>query len=288
MFVIPNHGKMDASCETKPFHKRQIEPRSKMVKVFCKLLDGRSQVHDEKMTDTSKYGVERRSAKWLRGITAAAPIVLGYLPVGFAYGVLAQKAGLSTLNTILMSLLVFAGSAQLIAVGLISTGITPLSIIMTTFIVNLRHLLMSAAVYPHVAHWRKKELAGFAFELTDETFALHSTRLELAKAEKSEVFAINLTAHTAWIIGSSLGVIIGQMVTEIEPLALDYVLPAMFMALLVMQIKKSSQVWAALLAGTASVYFLLLGIEQLHVIIATIIGATLGAGIEGWKRKSSY
>lgn len=221
---------------------------------------------------------------WLSGITAAFPIVLGYLPVGFAYGVLAQKAGLSGLNTLLMSLVVFAGSAQLVAVGLFAAGLSPVSIIVTTFIVNLRHLLMSAAIYPHLARWCNRELAGFAFELTDETFALHSTRFEITPVKKAEVFAINLTAHLAWISGTWLGVVAGNLVAEIEPLALDYVLPAMFIALLVMQIKKHTQVWSAVLAGVASVAFLLLGFNQLHVVIATIIGASFGAWIEGWTR----
>jgi 4-azaleucine resistance transporter AzlC len=76
------------------------------------------------------------------------PIILGYVPVGFAYGVLAQKSGLSGINTLLMSLLVYAGSAQLIAVGLFAAGAAPLAIVATTFVVNLRHLLMSAPWRP--------------------------------------------------------------------------------------------------------------------------------------------
>ena len=236
------------------------------------------------MTENRRLQDKRNTHPWLRGVLAALPIMLGYLPVGFAYGVLAQKAGLSTLNTLLMSIIVFAGSAQLIAVGLVANGIAPLTIILTTFIVNLRHLLFSAAIFPHLTNWRKRDLAVFAYELTDETFALHSTRFELDQVEKSEAFAINIVSHITWILGSWLGVVAGQLVVEIEPLVLDYVLPAMFIGLLVMQIKSRTQVWVALLAGVASVAFLLLGFSQLHVIFATIIGATFGAWIDGWKR----
>lgn len=234
------------------------------------------------MTDYNMYQLKQGKNPWLRGFLAAMPIVLGYLPVGFAFGVLAQKAGLSTITTVLMSLIVFAGSAQLIAVGLFSANITPVAIILTTFIVNLRHLLFSAAIFPNLANWRKGELAGFAFELTDETFALHSTRFSVHEVEKAEVFAINLTSHLAWISGSWLGAVAGRLVVEIEPLALDFVLPAMFIALLVMQIKKHTQVIAAVIAGITSIIFLLLGYSHLHVIIATIIGATFGAWIERW------
>jgi len=236
------------------------------------------------MTENKNPQDKRNLHLWVSGVITALPIMLGYLPIGFAFGVLAQKAGLSTFNTLLMSIIVFAGSAQLIAVGLVANGIAPLTIILTTFIVNLRHLLFSAAIFPHLAHWRKRDLAIFAYELTDETFAVHSTRFELEPAKKSEAFAINIVAHITWVLGGWMGVVVGQLLVDVEPLALDYVLPAMFIGLLVMQIKSRTQVWVALLAGTASVAFLLLGFSQLHVIIATIIGATFGAWMEGWTR----
>lgn len=219
---------------------------------------------------------------WLRGSVQALPIMLGYLPVGFAYGVLAQKAGLSTFNTLLMSIVVFAGSSQLISVGLFSTGMAPLSIILTTFVVNLRHMLMSAALSPFLQRWRKTELAGFAFELTDETFVLHSTRLPHASVEKSETFAINITSQVAWIFGSWLGIVAGKLIADIERFALDYTLPAMFIALLVMQIKNHTQIVVAILAGSFSVVFYLAGFSQWHVIFATVIGASLGVLVEQW------
>lgn len=236
------------------------------------------------MIDNRKSDEKWTRSAWLRGVIAAIPIVLGYLPVGFAFGVLAQKAGLTTFYTILMSLLVFAGSAQLIAVSLFAVQLSPPAIILTTFIVNLRHLLFSAALFPHLSAWRKLELAGFAYEITDETFAVHATRFELQRVEKTEAFALNLTAHLAWIIGSGLGAVAGHLVAEVETLGLDFVLPAMFIALLVMQIKQYSQLWAATLAGTLSVIFLLLGFSQWHVIMATVIGAAFGAWVEGWKK----
>ena len=80
------------------------------------------------------------------------------------------------LNTVLMSILVYAGSSQLIAVAMFGAGMGPLSIIATTFVVNLRHMLMSASLAPNLRKWSKWELAAFAYEITDESFAIHSTR----------------------------------------------------------------------------------------------------------------
>lgn len=229
-----------------------------------------------------------RLTAWRRGVAQATPIVLGYVPIGFAYGALAQKAGLSITNTVLMSVFVFAGSAQLIAVGLVAAGATALTIILTTFIVNLRHLLFSIALSPYLKKWRKLELVFFAQEMTDETFALHSIRFGSGQqTPKAETFGINTTAQGSWILGSWLGAMAGQLITDVKPLALDYALPAMFIALLLLQIQNKLQVFIALLTGLLAIGLLLAGLDQWHVIAATLIGATIGMMIEQWTNKQS-
>jgi 4-azaleucine resistance transporter AzlC len=215
----------------------------------------------------------------------AMPIVLGYVPVGLAYGVLAQKAGISPLNTVLMSILVYAGSAQLIAVGLFGAQVPAFTIIMTTFVVNLRHLIMSSALTPYLKHWRKRELAAFAYEVTDETFAVHSAQFPEGVPAKAEVFATNVTAQLSWITGTLLGIGLGQLVTDVKPFALDYALPAMFVALLVLQIKHWAHVIVALLAGLLALALFQYGITQWHVMTATIIGASIGVAIELWTKR---
>src|SRR5689334_12770647 len=82
------------------------------------------------------------------GLTAAWPICLGFLPIGLSLGVLAQKAGLLPWQVAAMSFLVFAGGSQFIAVGMLAAGASVVTIIGTTFLVNLRHLLMSSALAP--------------------------------------------------------------------------------------------------------------------------------------------
>jgi 4-azaleucine resistance transporter AzlC len=224
----------------------------------------------------------------MSGFTQAAPIVLGYLPIGFAFGTLAQKAGLSTLNTLLMSLLVYAGSAQLIAVGLFATGTPALSIIATTFVVNLRHLLMSAALAPYLERWRKPGLAAFAYELTDESFAVLSLRFGAGIVSKVEAFVVNATAQVAWVTGSWLGALAGQSIADVRPLALDYALPAMFVALLVLQLRDGLQVGVALFAGLLAVMLSSSsGMAQWSIIAATLAGASIGVAVERWTKHRS-
>lgn len=224
---------------------------------------------------------------WLQGVTRAAPIVMGYIPIGFAYGVLAKQAGLSLFNTLAMSVLVYAGSAQLIATGLFAAAAPPLSIIITTFVVNLRHLLFSAALSPYLKRWRKPELAAFAYELTDESFAVHSATFAQGIPPKTEVLALNATAQLSWVAGSLLGALVGGLIADVRPLALDYTLPAMFIALLVIQIHDRIEVMIAMLSGLLAVGLTLWGVGRWSVIVATVAGATLGVVLESWIGRSS-
>jgi 4-azaleucine resistance transporter AzlC len=239
------------------------------------------------MDVTSHVESRKRRRGWLTGVGQALPIVLGYMPIGIAFGILAQKAGVSLFNTLLMSLLVYAGSSQLIAVGLFAAGTLPVSVILTTFIVNLRHLLMSAALSPFLQRWRKVELAAFAYELTDETFAFHSARFAAEGPHQREAFAINLTAQAAWLLGGGLGFTLGQLIGDARLLALDYALPAMFIALLLLQIKDRFQVGVALFTGLLSVGLLLAGVNRWNVMLATLAGATLGVMVEKWTKRRS-
>lgn len=234
-------------------------------------------MNQSKTSDKSRFG---------KIIASALPVVMGYVPVGFAYGVLGVNAGISTINTILMSIVVFAGSAQLMATSFFAQAMNPYSIILTTFIVNIRHLLMSASLSAHMKNWKKAEVAGFCYELTDETFAVHSLRF--AEGEKSPPAAIiiNFICQSSWVVGTILGTLAGNMITDVKPFALDYALPAMFIALLILQTHHRKHVLVALVAGFCALLLFAIGVTQWNVIIATIIGATLGAWLETRKPKS--
>lgn len=215
-----------------------------------------------------------------RSFLQAFPVVLGYLPIGFAYGVLAVNSGLTLVQAMAMSIFVYAGSSQLIAVGLISQGINPVSIVITTLIVNLRHFLMSAALSPYLRNWQKTEIAGFCFELTDETFAVHSLHFRDGQNSPRIAIPINIICQLAWLIGSLLGVLVGGGISDIKPFALDYALPAMFIALLLLQIHNWKHIFVALAGGLLSMGLWVVGVTQWNVIVATVIAATLGAFLE--------
>lgn len=213
----------------------------------------------------------------LRGFRSAIPIILGYLPVGFAFGVLAMQAGMDAVTVTLMSVFVFAGSAQLIAADLFGGGTGTAGIILTTFIVNLRHLLMSAALTPYLKNWPKPLQAWFGFEMTDETFAANLGRFQQAGVNVRETLGLNAAAHCGWVAGSVLGALFDSAIGDVEPFGLDFALPAMFIALLVPHFAVPRRVLAVFSGAGFSLLFAVLGAGQWNVVLATLAAATLAA-----------
>lgn len=214
-----------------------------------------------------------------KGFSIAFPIILGYFPVAFAFGILAVNAGFSPPMVGLMSFLVYAGSGQLIAVGLIAASASPMTIILTTGIVNLRHLLMSAAMVPFLKKWSKTTQTLFGLQMTDETFAIHYTNFSQRSPSLTEVFSTNITSHSAWICGGLIGAYFGQIVGDITRWGLDYALPAMFIALLIPHLGVPKKLVAVIMAAILSVVLTLLGLDRWSVMTATLVTAIVTAAL---------
>lgn len=204
---------------------------------------------------------------------------MGYFPIGFAFGVLAATAGLNIGSAAAMSVFVYAGSAQLISVGLIEGGAGPLTLAMTVFLVNLRHLLMSAYLAPYLGKLKRWQQVLFCYELTDETFAVHSTYFQRhGTPPTAHLIALNVSSHLAWVGSTLAGAwVCGRLPVDTANFGLDYALPAMFIALLVLQLDSLNRISIALFAAGLSVAFYLSGFGHWHVILATLIAATVGA-----------
>ena len=138
------------------------------------------------------------SSAVLTGIKRGFPIFLGYVPLGFAYGVLAVQNNIPAVYAVLFSLFVYAGAGQFIAVGLWGMGASVFSIVFTTFVINLRHVLMSAAVAPWFAPFTRLQHSSSGWGLTGRGF--RHARWPWAHGEKARlplVYAANFTSHSA-------------------------------------------------------------------------------------------
>jgi 4-azaleucine resistance transporter AzlC len=219
-----------------------------------------------------------------RGATKALPIVLGYLPLGFAYGALASLAGLGLPIIVMMSVIVFAGNAQFISVSMLAAGAGGVSIVATVFLVNLRHLLMSASLSPYLQKFPRKSLPLLAFWLTDESYAVACG--EFQESERSHYYLLGLfgTAYAGWVAGGALGGLFGGLFTGAgAALTMEYALYAMFIFLLVIQLSEKKYLLAACVSGLLSLLFYLAIPGSWYIMLATVCTATIGVMVEKWK-----
>lgn len=168
-----------------------------------------------------------KKEEWLAGTRSAVPIMLGYVPVGIAYGVMARQAGLNTWQTVLMSLTVYGGASEMMAAGMVAQGAAVLTIVLTTFILNLRHIIMSTCVFNQMQGGRLPVRMLAAFGVTDETFAVYTTTANAPRTPRY-FFSMALCSYLSWALGSWLGAIATGLLPPLITAALGISLYAMF------------------------------------------------------------
>ncbi len=219
-----------------------------------------------------------------QGASAAWPICIGYFPIGLALGVLAQKAGIPWWAVAMMSILVFAGSAQFICVAMLAAESSIAAIIFTTFVVNLRHTLMSSALAVYLAGISRSFLALFAYGITDESFAVNMTRFRSGSWDRWSALATNHLANAVWILATVTGALLGQFVPP-GAFGIDYALTGMFICLLVFQLQGRIYILTGVLAAAISVAWYLLLPGDSYIVGASISAATLGYLLQRRRRK---
>lgn len=210
-----------------------------------------------------------------QGAAAAWPICLGYVPLGLAMGVLAQQAGIPAWLTGLMSLFLFAGSAQFIGVAMIDAGASVAAIVTTTFMVNLRHALMGSALALYLRGVSRWFLSLFAYGITDETFAVNMARFRGGNWDRWRALAVNHLANGAWVLSTVAGALAGQFIDK-GAYGIDYALTAMFICLLVYQLHNLLLALTAVLSAAIALGWYLLIPGNSYIVGASICGATLG------------
>lgn len=225
---------------------------------------------------------------FFKGVKDCIPTLLGYLSIGLAAGVVQKTAGLSIAEIALMSLILYAGSAQFIAAGMIVVSSSPAAIIITIFIVNLRHILLSAALSPYFRHLSSLRNMLIGSLLTDETFgvAINQTSNKNRISEKW-MHGLNITAYLNWFIANVAGAFLAQWISNPDQFGLQFALPAMFIGILVISMIDRSKikldVVVAIIAVVIAVGSSFIFSSSVGVIIATVIASTVGMVLEKWK-----
>ena len=228
---------------------------------------------------------------WACGVQSSFPIVLGYLPVALAFGIVSREAGLSSVEAFLMSVVVFAGASQFALVGLLSQGTTAPIVLLTAVALNLRHMMYGPLLASFLKHSSPGRLSVVAFGLTDEVFATALAQLDRQPASVRSLWLLGLEmgAYAAWTGGTLAGALGGEALVGAFPAvssALSMALPALFLVLLLPMLE-GEVVVAALAAAVVAVVARLADHAALGLLAAGIVGplaAILTRGARGERR----
>lgn len=226
--------------------------------------------------------------EFVEGCRDELPLLLGVAPFGMIYGLLALDAGIDKLTAQAMSSVVFAGSAQLVATQLVRAGAPALVLVLTLFVVNLRHALYSASIAPYVKHLPTRWKLLLSYLLTDEAYAVAGSRYarDGFRSDPSPhrhwyFLGAGFTLWLAWQLSTAAGVFLGAQIPG--RWSLDFTLALTFIALVFPTMKDLAAGAAALSAGAVAV--LAFGLPyKLGLIVAAVSGIGAGLAVERLRR----
>ena len=190
--------------------------------------------------------------EFIAGAKAIVPLVIGAIPLGIIFGTLAQSSGLSFAGAIAMSALVFAGSAQFIALGLLSVKTALPIIILTTFVVNLRHLLYSLSLVPYVQRLSSFWRVIIGFWLTDEVFAVAINRYNKRDRyiyKHWYYLGAATLMYSNWLVCTVIGLSVGHLIPNAANYGLDFAMSVTFIGMVIPYLKNKPMVITVICSG---------------------------------------
>ncbi len=213
----------------------------------------------------------------LVGVRQTLPVALSGAAYGLVFGVLARQAGLSWAETLLMSALVNAGGSQFVAMGMWSPSVPVITIVLTTLIVNLRHVLMGASLHQWVAQLPAWKTYGLAFFISDESWALTMREFTSGRTDAAFLLGSGLTLFPFWIGSSVIGNLVGAALPDPALSGLDFAFTAVFIALLVGMWKSQSTLWPWTAAAVVALIAARWLPGQWYIVLGGLAGAVVGA-----------
>ncbi|AEV38749.1 AzlC-like protein [Pseudovibrio sp. FO-BEG1] len=204
-------------------------------------------------SNQNKSAINAGPNEFFLGVTTFFPLVFAATPIGLLFGALAAQKGMSPLEVLLMGSFVFAGGSQFLALDLWADPLPWLTIAFSTFLINLRHVLMSASLAPKLGHWTPlQKYLGF-FILADEVWALSEQRAMKQHTTFSFYLGVGLTLFITWQVATVAGSLIGAVMGDPSRYGLDFAFTALFICLVMgfWQGRKTGVVLAA--SGLAAV-----------------------------------
>lgn len=225
--------------------------------------------------DIKAQNHSRAKSYWL-GALAVMPLTIAVIPWGILAGSLALETGLTGLQSQAMSAIIFAGSAQLVALGMIKAGVGLGSILITTLLITSRHVLYAMAMRHRISPLPLKWRLSLGFLLTDELFAI-ANQGQQHKFDRWFALGGGLTFYLGWNIATFIGIVAGQNIDNLGELGLDFAIAATFIAIVVPSVTKPSVLICVLVSLVLAVVCAVLEIQS-GLLIATLTGMFAGYG----------
>jgi len=218
-----------------------------------------------------------KRAEFTAGARDTIPVIVGAIPFGIIFGALAINAGLSVAGTLAMSLIVFAGSSQFVAAGLLAQGAGIAVITLTTLVVNLRHALYSASLGPYLAKQSQRWLMPLGFWLTDETYAVVVQRY--ARNDSSPYkhwyhLGSSIAMYANWQLCTVIGIVAGTQLQGMADWGLEFAMVVTFIGIVVPMLTTRPMLACALCAGAVSLWLRDLP-HQLGLMLGALSGITI-------------
>lgn len=215
----------------------------------------------------------------MRGFKLGLPILLGYAPVGAAFGIVARDLGFTPLQAVVCSGTAIAGAGQFIALAVMKAHGSVLTVITATTVVNLRYVLFAAAMAPYVSRVSLRGQSFLAFTLTDETFAVNIDDHRRGLADAWSMAGVGVIAWVGWVSGTAAGAFAAGLIGDPNAWGVQFAMPAMFTALLVAQAEDRRHVLVGALAAALALALMLALPDRWYIIATPMIAAAIGAAV---------
>lgn len=220
-----------------------------------------------------------RSA-FIAGLRDQVPFILGIIPFGLITGAAASSAGVDPWLGMAMSVIMFAGAAQLAAISLMAQNAPGVIVVLTVLVVNLRMMMYSAAIAPYFRHTPRLRKWLFAYLLTDQAFALLTTKFDKQRVPRHvDAYYFGATSAMWWVWQASvaIGIFAGTLVPA--KWSLDFAIPLVFLSLVLPALQTRSH-WAAAIAASVAAAFCTSLPLKLGLIAAAVTGVLIGVWSE--------
>ncbi|MCP0887226.1 AzlC family ABC transporter permease [Ligilactobacillus sp. WILCCON 0076] len=232
--------------------------------------------------------MKKEEPRWVEVLRVALPLCLSYVPIGLACGILLNKAGFNAILTLLVSLLVFSGGAQFLIASMLVTNAPIHTIVLMLFFLELRYALLGSSLSQYLRGTSRKFLYIFAMHMNDENYAVNYLKFATDKEWKpSDALMVEHYSLLFWSVANLIGSFIGSLI-EINLSIVDFALTAMFLYMIIMQVKNKLTILVSLLSAIVAIVAMCLLKSTMGLIIATLIASLVGFAVEDYLVKHGH